>query len=157
MNNLKHLNFNEIELIYNLTESLKLIYPKIKSVDVVSEKTQLEYIVQANRILKARKSIGESLSSVVTRTNKKSTYFKCIAALKYYLIWIGSSSAMTLSEKRCEDSLHNIKLVIKDVNELHSIINNGFVGTREKRKSKRTSLKGLPQNWMERLCNYNAN
>lgn len=157
MDDLAHLNIDEVKMICDLIESLNLIYPGIKSSEAVSEKTQNEYIAEALRILKKRKTNGDSLSDVVNSTTKKSTFFKRVAALKYYLIWIGSTAAMTLSEKRCEDSLHNIKLVIKDVNELHSIINNGFFGTHEERKSKRTSLKGLPQNWMERLCNYNAN
>lgn len=156
MNNLEHLNIDEVNLICDLIKSLKEIYTKHKSADTISEKTQHEYIAEAQRILKKRKTNGCSLSDAVNNTTKKSTFFKRVAALKYYLIWIGSTAALTLGDKRDEDSLHNIKLAISDINELHSIINNGFVGTREKRKSKRTSLTGLPHNWLELLCNYNV-
>ncbi len=155
MNDLAHLNIDEVKMICELIESLKHIYPKQKSVGVVREKTQNEYINEAQRIFRQRKINGNSLSDVVNSTTKKSTFFKRVAALKYYIIWIGSTAAMTLSEKYCEDSLHNIKIAIRDINELHSIINNGLVGTHEKRKSKRTSLKGLPHDWLELICNHN--
>jgi hypothetical protein len=155
MNNLGYLNIGEVEMICDLIKSLKNIYPKQKTENAVSEKTQNEYIAEALRILKKRKTNGDSLSDVLNSTSKKSTFFKRVAALKYYLIWIGSTAALTLGDKRDEDSLHNIKLAIRDVNELHSIINNGFVGAHEKRKSKRTSLKGLPHNWLELICSHN--
>jgi integrase len=157
MNNLEHLNLDEIMIIHKLIEGLKIVYPNINSLGLVSKKTQHEYIAQAQFIIRRRNNHGSSLLDVVNSTNKKSTYFKKIAALKYYLAWIGSTAALTLNENRDEDSLHNIKLAVRDIGELQSAIETGFIGSREKRKSKRTSLKGLPQNWMERLCNYNAN
>jgi len=156
MNNLSHLNIDEVELICELIESMKHIYSMEKSAGLVSEKTQNEYVKEAQRILKKRKDNGDSLSKSVNSTTKKSTFFKRISALKYYLTWIGSTSALTLSEIHEEDSLHNIKLAIRDIKELRSIIDNGFVGTLEKRESKRNSIKGLPNNWLEMLCNYNT-
>lgn len=156
MNNLEHLNLDEIMIIHKLIEGLKIVYPNINSLGLVSEKTQREYIAQAQLIIRRRNNHGSSLLDVANNTNKKSTYFKRIAALKYYLAWIGSTAALTLNENRDEDSLHNIKLAVRDIAELQSAIETGFIGSREKRKSKRTSLKGLPHNWLEMICNHNV-
>jgi integrase len=156
MNNLSHLKIDEIELICKLIESLSHIYPNQNPAGVVSDGTQNEYFTEAQRIFKKRKYNGHSISDSVNRTNKKSTFFKRISALKYYLSWIGSSAATTLSEKYCEDSIHNIKLVILDIAELQSVIETGFIGQHDKRKSKRSSINKLPKNWLEMLCNYNA-
>ncbi len=122
---------------------------------MISKKTRGEYIQLAKSLMRKRMAENKSISTVITDTKSKNTFYKRVAAMKLYITQIGIRSINTLMKHDDSGSSHNIKMASIDLVDLEAVIGNGFSKVRERRKSKREALKGLPDNWREHVCNYN--
>lgn len=122
-----------------------------------SEETRNEYMKIAKQLLLKKAKSKQSLWHVIAETRSKHTYYKRIAAIRYYILQIGSESARTLMKEYCPIADNNIKKAAVDVVELFNIIETSLKITFSKRLSKRSALLGLPADWMEQICNYNEN
>lgn len=122
-----------------------------------SEETRNEYMKIAKQLLLKKAKNKQSLWHVIAETRSKHTYYKRIAAIRYYILQMGSESAKTLMKEYCPIADNNIKKAVVDVMELFNIIETSLKITFSKRLSKRSALLGLPVDWMEQICNYNEN
>lgn len=122
-----------------------------------SEETRNEYMKIAKQLLLKKAKNKQSLWHVIAETRSKHTYYKRIAAIRYYILQMGSESAKTLMKEYCPIADNNIKKAAVDVMELFNIIETSLKITFSKRLSKRSALLGLPSDWMEQICNYNEN
>lgn len=122
-----------------------------------SEDTRNEYIKLAKQLLSKRSRNKQNLRKIISSTRSKYTYYKRIASLRYYILQIGAESAKTLMEKHCPIAENNIKKADEDIQAIFDIIKNGLDEKFSKPVSKRSSLKGLPDNWMDQICNHNKN
>lgn len=122
-----------------------------------SEDSRNEYMKIAKQLILKKAKNKQSLWQVIADTQSKNTYYKRIAAIRYYILQIGSESARTLMKEYCPIADNNIKKAAVDVVELFNIIETSLKITFSKRLSKRSALLGLPADWMEQLCNYNEN
>lgn len=122
-----------------------------------SENTLDEYMKLAKQLLLKKAKKKQSLWHVIAETRSKHTYYKRIAAIRYYILQMGSESAKTLMKEYCPIADSNIKKASVDVMELLNIIETSLKITFSKRLSKRSALLGLPFDWMEQICNYNEN
>lgn len=114
-----------------------------------SKKTDEEYLRLAEAIIKKSEAKNISIENALKDTSSPRTFYKRISALRWFVI-------RKTSEFGIDDNKHNrqeIPLLIKCLEALKRCRENGFNGTREKRKSKRASISRLPQNWLEVLCN----
>jgi integrase len=108
-------------------------------------------------LLSKRSRNKQNLRKIISSTRSKYTYYKRIASLRYYILQIGTESAKTLMEEHCPIAENNIKKADEDIQALFKVIKYGFGEKFSKSVSKRSSLKGLPDNWMEQICNHNKN
>lgn len=122
-----------------------------------SENTQDEYMKLAKQLLSKKAKKKQSLRQIISSTRSKRTYYKRIAALRYYILLIGSESAETLIKEHCPIAEFNIKKAAVDITDLLEVIEKGPGKIFSKAASKRSSLKGLPNDWMEQICDHNKN
>jgi integrase len=122
-----------------------------------SEDTQNEYIKLAKQLLSKKFKTRQSLRKIISSTRSKYTYYKRIAAIRYYILQIGSESAKTLMKEYCPIAENNLKKADADIQALFEVIQSGAGKMFSKTASKRSSLKGLPDDWMEQICNHNKN
>ena len=120
-----------------------------------SEDTRNEYMKMAKQLLLKKAKNKQSLRQIISSTRSKRTYYKRITALRYYILLIGSESAETLIKERCPIAENNIKKAAVDVADLLEVIKKGPGKIFSKTASKRSSLQGLPNDWVEKMCNYN--
>jgi integrase len=121
----------------------------------MSDETQEDYLRLAKYLLTKRSRSNVKLQDIVGATHSKNTFYKRIAALRHYVVHIGSISVETLIEKYCPVAEHNIKNAANDIHELLDIVKNGMQSARQNKQSKRAALRGLPSDWVEQLCGYN--
>jgi len=120
-----------------------------------SEETRNEYMKLAKQLLSKMARSKQSMRQIVSATRSTRTYYKRITALRYYILLIGSESAETLIKGHCPIGENNIKKAAVDVADLLEVIEKGPGKIFSKTLSKRSSLQGLPNDWVEKMCNYN--
>ncbi|MBC3884521.1 integrase [Undibacterium griseum] len=133
------------------------------SSNIPSEATLIEY-QRLGRLLLQRaftKNDGD-LSKTINDTNSTRTFYKRIAAIRYFLVsylkMIMSDfiSAKEISgsekEKRVNEVIKHIEQLEHVIPQFSKLIEVGFIGIRKRKESKRSALAGLPFDWRERIC-----
>ena len=147
------LNQEVKDAMYQFISIAKDITENMKKSDL-SEKTRDDYFQLARFILDRRETTGMSVSEIISATKSKNTFYKRITALRRYFLEVGTSAMQSLVSDPTASAEHNIKLVARDIHELSLIMQSGFKKPKSRRNSKRKSLNGLPEQWMEILCRY---
>lgn len=154
MKDFSHLNHETRVAIDAFLRHAKFLAGRSKNRSI-SDKTIQDYTCVAKRILKKCSVSKQSLDQFFHGIDGKSTFYKGIAALKFYITDIGIGAVKTLIDSHCPIADHNIKKAAFDIQQLITVIQNGMQGKRKKRISKRSALAGLPSDWCEQICNYN--
>lgn len=132
------------------------IRPHAGNLSDISENTRAEYVRLASLLITRARYAEHGLAEVVSNTTSSRTYFKRIAALRYFLhlqhqqlvrdAYDGQSSALHSQLQEHLDQLQTFVALRQD----------GFGGARRKRSSKRLALIGLPDDWRSQLCRRGA-
>lgn len=154
MKDFSHLNHETKVAIDTFLKQAKLVATRSKA-SRCSDKTFQEYARIAKRILKKCSVNGQSIEQYFARIESKSTFFKGTAAINCYVTDIGIEAVKALIDTYCPIADHNIKKAASDIQQILNVIQKGMTCKRKKRKSKRTALSGLPDDWREQICNYN--
>lgn len=154
MKDFSHLNHDTKVAIDTFLKHAKLLAARSKP-SRRSDKTYQEYVRVAKRILKKCSVDGQSIEQYFAGIDSKSTFFKGAAAIKCYVTDTGIEAVRALVDSYCPIADHNIKKAASDIQQLLNVVRKGIQCKRKKRRSKRITLKGLPMDWCEQICNYN--
>ncbi len=120
-----------------------------------SARTKLAYERQAQRLLQCAQHVEGGLFAVVQSTTHVSTFRKRLVALEHFL----SSRQKQLTQQLNAPAAHTAEILhlrcllqLKRLHALQRLRQEGMIGERAKRRSKRQSLAGLPANWRIALC-----
>lgn len=140
--------------VYNQFDALAVIESLEHHFANASEKTLKDYYKTGALLLK-RRTYHETIDDIINNTNSKSTFYKRISSIRYFLC----KSIKDLLESFYE---HQHEMYLIEASELFPAlaeIANFKISpdkTFEKSKSKKTALKGLPSDWREKIVTYSA-
>lgn len=124
-----------------------------------SENTRAEYVQLASSLIKRARYAEHGLAEVVADTTSTCTYFKRIAALRYYL-HLRHQQLMQLAREDCDGRSSVLQSQLREhLEQLQTFVTlqqDGFRRRRSKRRSKRQALAGLPDDWRSQLCRRGA-
>lgn len=121
-----------------------------------SAATQEEYLKLARQLLHRGSTGEDDLVSVVSNTGRSTTFYKRLAALRYYCLW--SVGAMSSALPQAWDTptrerlLASCSQLLTTMRALVRLQQQGMTQPRRKRRSKRQALRGLPSTWREDIC-----
>lgn len=144
-------------LVEQCLAALNAIQPKGGHFLNPSPETCAEYHSLAKSLLKRAGDEEHGLTQVVQDTSRPSTFFKRLAALRYYC-YIQMDLLMAQLQQTTEESAwRELQFLLTEhlhqMQTLAEIQQQGFNNPRRKRNSKRQALAGLPPDWREMLCN----
>lgn len=143
-----------LSLAQQCIESIAAIQPRGGIFSDPSEQTRADYL-QLGRVLMQRvRNDAHDLQTVVTSTSSPRTFQKRMAALRYFLHARHYDLMVSLRQSQNEQQRAlqgELELHLNALRAFAAVQETGLEGTREKRKSKRRALHGLPDNWRETL------
>ncbi len=154
-----------LRLVEQCRAAMRAVLPRGGKFNEMSEKTRIEYIKLGRILLKRANSNNDRLTDALLDTQRPTTFYKRMAAMRYCL-WL--QHVDLCSEMRessiCEGATDSIGVEFKDrlqrhldwLTQYHAVRCQGLPPDRQKRKSKRQALRGLPRHWRESLCKRGA-
>jgi hypothetical protein len=153
------------QLLEQCRAAMSVVLPPSVSFDEASENTRDEYKKLGCTLLRRAAKNGGRLSEVLLDTQRPSTFHKRMAAMRFCL-WLQHVELryeMRESALR-EGTMGGIAAEFKDrlqkhldwLTQYHAVRCQGLPPDRQKRKSKRQALRGLPPHWRESLCSRGA-
>ncbi len=125
-----------------------------------SATTQADYLKLAKHLIRQGAAAEGGLVSVVNNTGRPSTFYKRMAALRYYCfhsIDLLASKLPHAMEAATHGRLQaSCQLLLLTMNALIALQRQGMTHPRQKRRSKRQALRGLPPAWREDLIERGA-
>lgn len=121
--------------------------------------TEAEYLRMAQVLHQRTQTLHGGLAAAVQDTRSARTFYKRIAALKFYCHYLvtqhveGLSAAPNLDWARLAEVLPRLH---EQLCALLTLKKQGMTQPRRKRQSKRQVLRGLPSTWREELCERGA-
>jgi integrase len=139
--------------VYNQFDALEVIESLEKHFSNAKEKTLNEYLKTGESLLKKRKN-DQSISDLIHNTSKEGTFYKRVNSIRYFLC----RTIKDLLDIFYETQNDNLLIEASDFfRELEEIAN--FKKSPEKvflkATSKKSSLRGLPADWVEKFIDYN--
>lgn len=126
-----------------------------------SSATCIDYLRIAQKLIDTSSSSHVPIRDIVQRTARPPTFYKRIAALRYYLFEEMSSLSSELpsatDELVCKELVSRFLNLSNELEELVALRQIGMVGPRSIRRSKRLALSGLPNNWRTLICERGGN
>ena len=124
-----------------------------------SERTEAEYLRVAEALIRRAEDCPGGLVEVVQSTQRSSTFFKRMAALKFHCRRQATLHLTRLpeaAETEWPRLLEEMSALHRQLQALDMLLCQGMAQPRRKRKSKRLALKGLPFDWRIQLCQRGA-
>jgi hypothetical protein len=120
-----------------------------------SPASKLDYAQVARRLLNCAVAAEGGLTEVVQNTGKARTFFKRLAALRYHC-YVELNALMQQSQQISDDAGYQqlqpkLAAHLTLMQALAVIQRRGMTSPRDKRSSKRQSLRGLPADWREAM------
>ena len=153
------------QLLEQCRAAMRVVLPRGGKFNEVSERTRIEYIKLGRTLSKRATQNDDRLSDVLVDTQRPTTFYKRMAAMRYclWLQHVELRDEMRESALR-EGTMSGIAAEFKDrlqkhldwLTQYHAVRCHGLPPDRQKRKSKRQALRGLPQHWRESLCKRGA-
>lgn len=145
-----------LELTQQCTQALLAIAPKGGRFGAPSDKTKAEYIRTAQMLIHRSAGTNGGLEAAILDTTRPSTYFKRLAALRYYCFASVQDALKTAEIERTVGQspvnlgpdLAHLLSVIHTVSDVQA---KGLSAARTRRKSKRQALRGLPTDWRTQM------
>ena len=153
------------QLMLSYGEYVKKLFPRRASPASRSDRTQTEYL-QLGRLLFIRAKQSGDLQKVISDTGSPRTYAKRVAAARHYcrvnffeaLNVLTETEVMPTSEFSKKLSLISASLdsFLRFLPQLCETTEQGFMGVRKKKKTKRSALRGLAHEWREQISRRGA-
>jgi integrase len=124
-----------------------------------SERTEDEYLRLAQLLIQRTDSYLGGLVEAVQDTHRPATFFKRMAALKFYLlreVYLHSTQLLEAPEAELDRLTEVMSTLHRQLLAMAVLQRQGMTRPRSKRNSKRQSLKGLPPDWRIQLCRRGA-
>jgi integrase len=147
------------ELIAAVESCLRVV-PGIKSkmpIKGTSATTAADYMNLAARMIGRSDSTGAGLAQVVQDTSHSNTFYKRVAALRHHCLTQFREKSDRLPEALNEASwtelASSFRRLLRQMEALVELQDIGMTQPRQRRKSKRQALPGLPPDWRIDLFN----
>ena len=150
-----------LQLVEQCRAAMRAVLPLGGKYNEMSAKTRIEYIKLGHILLKRAASSNDRLTDALLDTQRPTTFYKRMAAMRYCL-WLQHVDLCNEMRESslCEGATDSIGVEFKDrlqrhldwLTQYHAVRCQGLPPARQKRKSKRQALRGLPQHWRESLC-----
>lgn len=149
----------EVQHLVRTVRACLSTLPAIKSKGEPTSKsaaTREDYLKAAKQLLHRGGTGEDDLISVVSNTGRSTTFYKRVAALRYYCLWsigaISSDLPQAWDTPTRERLLASYSQLLMTMRALVRLQQQGMTQPRRKRRSKRHALRGLPSTWREDLC-----
>lgn len=139
--------------VYNQFDALSVIESLGKHFSDAKIATLEDYFKSGNSLLRRRKA-NESISDIINNTDSKSTFYKRINSIRYFLCKTIKDLLDLFYETEYDNFLIEASGFFHELQEIANFTRSPDKKF-EKTKSKRTALRGLPADWMEQVANDN--
>ncbi len=118
--------------------------------------TRLDYVRTVNGLLRQAKTNERGLLEVMQDTGRPSTFYKRLAALRYFCFVRMDALLVDLRRFVGEGTVDGLAVqfseLLQQVQVLVCLQQQGMTKERRKKRSKRQALTGLPSDWRTLLC-----
>ena len=156
-----HSQSDILRLVEQCRAAMRVVLPLGSEFEETSEKTRIEYVKLGLTLVKRATQNNDRLTDALLDTHRPTTFYKRMAAMRYCL-WLQHVDLCNEMRESslCEGGTDSIGVEFKDrlqrhldwLTQYHAARCQGLPPDRQKRKSKRQALRGLPQHWREFLC-----
>lgn len=144
MTKISYSSFEEFRDLLN--EEFKIIEERSGN---KSHKTDIDYLKLSKALIKRAQLQNIHIENVIRNTKSPRTFYKRISAISWYVI----RKTAEFSDTQKPIQSNTISELIDCLKAIKRCRETGLIGNRDKRKSKRLSIRNLDSNWREELCN----
>lgn len=152
MTNSTDLLLDVVQESLNVFQSIKTRKPDLSR----SNKTKAEYLRLAKYLIERGRSGDDGLVKATLATSRASTFFKRMAALRYFCAVEFYQLACELEEVAEDATADRLSIRYSDLlgvmRSVATLQSQGLTQPRSRRQSKRKALTGLPAGWRTELC-----
>ena len=141
--------------VHNQFDALKVIESLENHFAKAKEKTLIDYFRTGESLLKNRK-FDQSIGDLINSTDQQGTFYKRVSSIRYFLCKTIKDYLDLFYEHQHEKFLMDASDLFEDLEEIANF-RKPQDRVFSKTSSKKSALRGLPSDWVEKLINYNRN